>query len=154
MVLSVILILVASVPLILIPVYPIPFPASEEDTTDGSSCSSMGMSCPLFLFRISEMFHSDLAKGMFSPALTEITSTGFSSRLSWIVWPELKRQSEIPIDAKKLFIDLVFSAVPVWSRFLFSLRRHYPEQVDRVCSQPPNIRKHPGKAVVNKLSRN
>ena len=71
--------LVASLPLTLIPVYPIPAPASEVVTTEGKKFNKMGKSCPKFLFDKSFFETFENVIGISSDALEPVTLT--SSKL-------------------------------------------------------------------------
>ena len=77
---SVTLIRVASVPLILMPVYPTPFPASELTTTDGVWLSNSGRSCPKLIAAISCLFKFVFAKGAVIEARIDFTSKGCKNK--------------------------------------------------------------------------
>ena len=59
-----------------------PVPASEFTTTEGVLFKIKGRSCPMFNFLISSLLRLVLAKGFFSCALTELTSTGCKKLVS------------------------------------------------------------------------
>src|SRR5687768_2259370 len=67
---------VASTPLIRMPVYPIPFPASEFATTEGVRFRRKGRSWPWLSLVIAFLSRLVLVKGARSPARTALTSTG------------------------------------------------------------------------------
>ena len=75
--------LVASDPLTLIPVYPIPAPASEVVTTPGKYCSKIGKSWPKFLDSKSSAFTLEKDTPIAFVALRALTKTSFKAISFW-----------------------------------------------------------------------
>src|SRR6056300_1717323 len=75
--------LVASDPLTLIPVYPIPAPASEVVTTPGKYCNKIGKSCPKFLDSKSLAFTLEKDTPIAFVALRALTKTSFKAMSFW-----------------------------------------------------------------------